>query len=876
MNLVGYTATALSRNDIEDTPTNKNVVDFAIVELKDLQGNLVTIYDDEEGTNPETQKTCDTNGQVTFFAEIGDYNLEINGKSQRINLAANIADYIKLGTGESVQEFANSFALKIFQSPTDGGLTEIQTRTVDANEVYEVRKTSDDSLATIYSDAAGTTEIVQNGTNNVSGSDGVVEFYITDGDYYIEVGGAGSIFTTQKPVTNFNNIEDATSYPRVKELLGSSVWIFERSSNFKVVETSTVTPNGMDAFQSDFNSFYSFQVVEITAKSIGASIEYADNSTYLNRYAELCEQFGADFITEEPYKILESVYVPSGVNVENKKALDATNATSLSLGAALVIGSDSMTNLTTLSSDAIKGEMVISVGSAVGISVGDVLSIYNPVDFSYHKERDYYRDGELVMVSSVSGNDLTITKPLSDTFLSSDMEVWRMDSPNKAGLNINVDCSNIDAFAVQINGAALSSGSLSGSGGNWGVYDRSMCFDCDWRISTIKQTDSSTTLAYGIANRNSSYQRDHGGSVEAMRHAVTNTGRGGEARPPSRGNRSYNQSLTNHPEVTNTSAWDCHAIAENCLAINCDIYGGVVIGGANNGTPNCRLYQLGTRVLIKEGALANTNVNFSGCELHLTNVVTASAAAASFGSLSGEMDVNLNSGGIMNFSGCKIYIGDEDNVTSKSLIDITIRGYSGGDVDVDLSGVKIYCPEIIQNTNIIQIERNSTNRVRMVSIDGAYSEGVSWLLDVENLSINGFKSLRGDQTVGSVQAFAAEVTTKAEVSNYFSDGSKYQGLSISSTNSATVSISNINVSNCNQLTSTNSRARSGVSVEGCGDVYASGINSHTGTGLADSYPINFRDNGDVYLGVNSYSGFSDVIQQSGNTSFSTMNLGIPI
>lgn len=56
MNLVGYTTTALSRNDIIDTPTNKNVVDGAIVELKDYDGNLVTIYDDINGTNPETQR----------------------------------------------------------------------------------------------------------------------------------------------------------------------------------------------------------------------------------------------------------------------------------------------------------------------------------------------------------------------------------------------------------------------------------------------------------------------------------------------------------------------------------------------------------------------------------------------------------------------------------------------------------------------------------------------------------------------------------------------------------------------------------------------------------------------------------------------------
>ena len=85
---------------------------------------------------------------------------------------------------------------KIFQSPTDGGLTEIQTRTVNANEVYEVRKTSDDSLATIYSDAAGTTEIVQDGIDNVSGSDGVVEFYIADGGYAVTINAVSTGFKT--------------------------------------------------------------------------------------------------------------------------------------------------------------------------------------------------------------------------------------------------------------------------------------------------------------------------------------------------------------------------------------------------------------------------------------------------------------------------------------------------------------------------------------------------------------------------------------------------------------------------------------------------------------------------------------------------------
>lgn len=193
MNLVGYTATALSRNDIEDTPTNKNVVDFAVVELKDLSGNLVTIYDDALGANPETQKTCDTNGQVTFFAEVGDYDLEINGKAQRINLSSGLADFISTKTDESVQDFIDTFALKIFQSPADD-LTEIKTRTLLGGEVYEVRKVSDNSFADIYTDKEGLNPIPQDGTSNVSGSDGAIEFYIADEMYYINSGSASSNF----------------------------------------------------------------------------------------------------------------------------------------------------------------------------------------------------------------------------------------------------------------------------------------------------------------------------------------------------------------------------------------------------------------------------------------------------------------------------------------------------------------------------------------------------------------------------------------------------------------------------------------------------------------------------------------------------------
>lgn len=106
-------------------------------------------------------------------------------------LLINTAKTISTKTSESAQDFIDSFALEVFQSPTDG-LTKVKTRTLLGSEVYEVRKVSDDSLATIYIDKEGSSPITQDGTSNVSGSDGVVEFYIDNGEFYL-LNGAGRV-----------------------------------------------------------------------------------------------------------------------------------------------------------------------------------------------------------------------------------------------------------------------------------------------------------------------------------------------------------------------------------------------------------------------------------------------------------------------------------------------------------------------------------------------------------------------------------------------------------------------------------------------------------------------------------------------------------
>ena len=163
--------------------TNENQI------LNDITGNIKLWQDDNY---PEFVTTASNGGVAHSYNKNvvvrydGDLYISTEDANDTLPTSAKWIPYLP-------SEIAKYLELKIFQSPTDG-LTEITTRTLQGGEVYEVRNISDDSLATIYSDAAGTTEIVQDGTSSVSGDDGVVEFYIADGDYYLAVGVSSSSF----------------------------------------------------------------------------------------------------------------------------------------------------------------------------------------------------------------------------------------------------------------------------------------------------------------------------------------------------------------------------------------------------------------------------------------------------------------------------------------------------------------------------------------------------------------------------------------------------------------------------------------------------------------------------------------------------------
>ena len=122
----------------------------------------------------------------------------------------NQASGVTTTAGINAQQFIDNFELKIFQSPTDN-LTKVSTFAGGVGVVYEVRKTSDNSLATIYSDKDGVTSIPQNGTANVSNGDAEAVFYIADGSYNITINAASAWFKTLTASSISLAVKDAIS-----------------------------------------------------------------------------------------------------------------------------------------------------------------------------------------------------------------------------------------------------------------------------------------------------------------------------------------------------------------------------------------------------------------------------------------------------------------------------------------------------------------------------------------------------------------------------------------------------------------------------------------------------------------------------------------
>ena len=170
----------------------------------------------------------------------------------------NEASAVVTTAGINAQQFIDNFELKIFQSSTDN-LIKVSTFAGGVGVVYEVRKTSDNSLATIYSDKDGVTSIPQNGIANVSNGDAECVFYISDGDYTLTIGGIIAGFVAgDKLYLNVGDYSDSkksiiASIPRCT----NGVFEYLNDSSHEPINVSTIQQPDDYAIDLRYNKDYS-------------------------------------------------------------------------------------------------------------------------------------------------------------------------------------------------------------------------------------------------------------------------------------------------------------------------------------------------------------------------------------------------------------------------------------------------------------------------------------------------------------------------------------------------------------------------------------------------------------------------------------------
>ena len=285
-------------------------------------------------------------------------------------------------------------------------------------------------------------------------------------------------------------------------------------------------------------------------------------------------------ITDGTYIVNRSIVFNNKMHIDfSPNAKIIANGTTYAQNAVFVC-SGSVTQIADLSADAAKGALSITLASTTGLQAGDLLCIFNPTNGSWSKFRDNYKAGEFVLVSSVSGNTVNLTKPLFDSYVVADVDVYKV-TPVSVNLNNPQIESNGNAFGLikvtYASGVIVNNPILTNRNNN--------CLSINKSVGvTINSGDVKNYGAagddYGLAISNCQNVRVFGGDWYARRHAIASGGDAETCCVPCRDIKYIGCDISNDINSGVYSA-DMHGNAEFVEYYKCTIKNGATMQGAN-------------------------------------------------------------------------------------------------------------------------------------------------------------------------------------------------------------------------------------------------------------------------------------------------------
>ena len=441
------------------------------------------------------------------------------------------------------------------------------------------------------------------------------------------------------------------------------------------VAGSTTYDNG-ETFAGSGGYFRRINSKNLTVEDFGFYPAATDNSTALaavfayDKYVE---------IPERTYKINTTVATDTNPNL---KGFGSRSILDFSGGGKIEI-KKSITALPDLASNPTAGDRLLVFASSHGLSVNEIVIIYNPTDFSFSPHRYYYRDGVMLKVAEiVSTTQVKVYGIIPSAFVAAAVECYKIAGGHVTLKDFAIVPYSVNNIQVEIDG--YSGVKIDGVYCPNGSNDANISIARSWGVDINALGSVADGDAYPIVLANCQHGKV-AGDYNSTRHCVAFGSFDDSGCVPCRDFVVSNMTMENEPTL-GIGAGDVHGNCENIRFVNCTMKSGMNIGGKNIYIEGCAIYGRPPSLFADGNCIFSGE--FAGGIIQLSNCTFVSwGDLASFGVIS--VDVNeLAENAIFKMDNCTfdskaasvssgniIYFALGDSAPSAYRLDLHIDGF---------------------------------------------------------------------------------------------------------------------------------------------------------------------------------------------------------
>lgn len=482
------------------------------------------------------------------------------------------------------------------------------------------------------------------------------------------------------------------------------------------------------------------------------------------------------YVCNKPIKLKDGVNLVGNKNT----ILDFSNVVLDEQVACIYNVFTPLTLIETLGIDVLANSKVLTFNVSPSLLENDRIILHDATPYSYTAYRDYYTKGEMLKVESVLGVNVNLKEPTYDSYIASTTSVYKLSGCTLDIKDIIIK-GKIGSVGIKItHGINCNFEGLKINGSDNALLQLVRCYECNIDKNSLIDTSTAIGLNYAVSIGNCQRINITNSFLSATRHGVAI---GGNSENGSIVNRDINirRCYIANVEKGNSYSADMHGNVEFTSYEDCNIIGGVTIGGNNNKVKNCKIISIINGVAVSGGEVTGINHEIANNDIIVTRTINASRSVidCQYGVqaiLGGNLRVHDNCITVNDNTGKGMYLRNvgstvnvnisvKNNIINYNVANATnegIRiensnGFGMGDVEVigntvrkgninirsmNSEYIKVYDNEVIESPTLgIDINSNTTTLV------------TSQLIDVKNnISIKAQNV--GIRVLGASQAFS--------------------------------------------------------------------------------------------------------------------------